>query len=44
MYVFFFQGTDKAWVEDPPVRTAYKSLYSDSSTIEEGAGKGGLIF
>ncbi|KAK6631049.1 hypothetical protein RUM44_003221 [Polyplax serrata] len=32
-------GTDKTWVEDPPARIPYKSLYSDSSTREEGAGK-----
>lgn len=27
-------------MEDPPARIPYKSLYSDSSTREEGAGKG----
>lgn len=37
----FFQGDDnKAWVEEPPARIPYKSQYSDSSTTEEGAGKG----
>ncbi|KAL0270939.1 UNVERIFIED_CONTAM: hypothetical protein PYX00_008205 [Menopon gallinae] len=36
-------GTDKAWVEDPPARIPYKSLYSDSSQIEEGAGRVAFI-
>lgn len=32
---FDLQGTDKTWVEDPPARISYKSLYSDASTEEE---------
>lgn len=32
-------GKDKAWVEDPPNRVPYKSLYSDVAPVEEGFGK-----
>nr|CAD7256084.1 unnamed protein product [Timema shepardi] len=28
-------GRDKAWVEDPPARIPYKSLYSEASTEED---------
>lgn len=28
-------GTDKTWVEDPPTRIKYKSIYIDPSTEEE---------
>jgi hypothetical protein len=37
------QGQEQqTWVEDPPVRIPYKSLYSDPSKKEEGAGRGEL--
>lgn len=33
------QGIDKTWVEDPPERVPYKSLYSEVSREEEGTGR-----
>ncbi|XP_043284971.1 uncharacterized protein axo isoform X2 [Venturia canescens] len=32
------QGRDRAWVEDPPERVLYKSLYPDETKEEQGAG------
>lgn len=35
---FVFKGRDRAWVEDPPARIPYKSLYNDETKEEQGAG------
>lgn len=35
MIFIYFQGTDKTWVEDAPVRIPYKSIYVNSSKKEE---------
>ncbi|CAD6222700.1 GSCOCG00001098001-RA-CDS, partial [Cotesia congregata] len=31
-------GRDRAWVEDPPARVPYKSIYNDETKEEQGAG------
>ncbi|KAK0082695.1 hypothetical protein PV325_009995 [Microctonus aethiopoides] len=31
-------GRDRAWVEDPPARIPYKSVYNDETETEQGAG------
>lgn len=37
IFAYWFKAEEQAWVEDPPERVQYTSLYADTSEEEESA-------